>query len=475
METTILEETWTPSNTESKYKPEKLARYKFSGNFNQKTTEALDIIDNKAGEKIYEDLHLQVYVKSEAIVKDYINDFTLNNLGGFYDNIQFGIYNPSVKNPNDVPIWTSGVTYKANTLVKKSSYLNSYNYFICVKEHKSDSSNEPDLFSFDSTYWEYFSFESIYSNWIRISKNVSQSNYKSNWPYVGELVFKNLWGCDLANELNLFTKKGNILIQYPSSLAKNLANKTSNYNKFYSWGYFDSTYQENQENGVSLIMGESLDNDDILGNSKNNNYLTISSNRHNVPSNWNSLTDSVISNYFGGEISNPFDHYYFLSSNLGIPFFKEKTFNDAYIRLVLDRVDILGNKFKRIVNLPITITFTNNLIKGYFAKNSVYILEFLNSGNINRFIGKKGSNILCTTEFWCPDVSKLTFSSTILGCTIKDKPKISNENGQLCRFSWSFNAINEEDHVVLATHSFKYSDGINNDEFIYIERITIKG
>ena len=86
-----------------------------------------------------------------------------------------------------------------------------------------------------------------------------------------------------------------------------------------------------------------------------------------VPSDWNASNDSVVINNFGGMVYNPFDHYYKFEPKVGMPFFKEKVFEDSLIKFVLQKEDKLGNIYKRIVELPILITFTNNLIKGYFT------------------------------------------------------------------------------------------------------------
>ena len=84
-----------------------------------------------------------------------------------------------------------------------------------------------------------------------------------------------------------------------------------------------------------------------------------------LPENWDYSTDNIVNIYFGGSVHNPFDHYYRFVPKIGMPFFKEKEFSDFKIELVLQRKDILGNIFQRIVDLPILVNFYNNLIQGY--------------------------------------------------------------------------------------------------------------
>ena len=52
-------------------------------------------------------------------------------------------------------------------------------------------------------------YSSKFRNWLKINKNIKENNYNKDigFPYVGYLLFKNLWGCDMTNYLETFVNK----------------------------------------------------------------------------------------------------------------------------------------------------------------------------------------------------------------------------------------------------------------------------
>ena len=215
-----------------------------------------------------------------------------------------------------------------------------------------------------------------------------------------------------------------------------------------------------------------------------NNYLTYSETKHNIPNNWNYNNDSVVTNYFKGEVTDPFDHYYQFTPKIGIPFFKEKVFEDFKIELVLQKEDVLGNLIQRIVDLPILVTFYNNLIKVYWGDydpNNLKILQFYKSEYINSNVEHSftayanGNNIVTCSTIWCPNVNKLLVSTTVigpLGIQEEQKPRIIKKNGQTCILTATMAGTTDVGTVMKFIHTIEYSDGENYDKFIYIEKTT---
>lgn len=462
MATVVIEENWSPSNKNSLYIPSKLARYSFGEDFTRenKDTTPLDIINNIEGERIYQDLHLEVTVKNQAQIEDYVHCFDLSNLG----TLGFFVYNvPYYKTAG---AWQANYSYTANTVVYYYLYgYNTSNYYMCIQEHTSSADFFTDLMNGN--------WSSVENSTLNINKNINENNYQEDFPYVGELVFKNLWGCDRTNSLQTYVKESNLLIYYPRTLSPNLVSNQSNYSKFFDKG----TFKTGIDYGLRLILGESFEQDDILGDTKLNNYFSFSESNHSVGSDWNPSSDSTISNYFPNySLNYPFDHYYRIVPYRGLPFFKEKIFDDTLLRFYLEKKDALGNIYQRIVNIPINLIFTNNLIKCYFKNSSgIYTSEYLNSNSNNQFSASTSADVIsCSITVWCPNVERLTASSTILNCDVRTRPELRNKNGQLCELYWEFNVNGKPaGSQVLAYHTFEYSDGENYDKFIFFETITM--
>ena len=57
-------------------------------------------------------------------------------------------------------------------------------------------------------------------NWLKINKNIKENNYNKDigFPYVGYLLFKNLWGCDMTNYLETFVNKAYLTLTYKKIL-----------------------------------------------------------------------------------------------------------------------------------------------------------------------------------------------------------------------------------------------------------------
>lgn len=465
----------------------------------EKDMTPLNIVDNKAGEKIYEDLHFEVYVKAEALIKEFVDCFNLDAFQRFPSEASYWY---SVQNSLNFHVATKdyyGGAYTFNNFIANHKYavgdlIIGYTYaysakYVCTKEHTSA----------DNFYYDYFDpstfkltgnwVELSGGNWLYIDKNIKEKNYSQElgFPYVGSLVFKNLWGCDMLNYLKTYVNQSYLAISYYNLFAKNLRFANSYYDKFFERGHFSNTASNGNTSelegfGVRLLRGESFRSDDILGDTVLNNYFNWNENRHAINSDWNYNSDSVNQNYFGGAISNPFDHYYSFVPYIGIPFFKEKVFEDFIVELILEKTDVLGNLYQRIVDLPILVTFTNNLIKCYYRNpglpSNMYNSEFLNSNSINRFSSKGNSGANGSVVVWCPNIQRLSVSSTISNpARVNQIPSIKNINGgdglygQVGLLSWSTNKL-EVGETVSATHILEYSDGENYDKFVFIQEIT---
>lgn len=456
----------------------------------------LNIVDNKAGEKIYEDLHFEVYVKAEALIKEFVDCFNLNAFQKFPDESSYwyGIQNSLIFNVSTKDYYEN--TYTFNDFIPNHEYsvgdlIVGYNYFsskyVCTKNHTSANT-----FRDDYENWEELRISN--GNWLYVDKNIKEKNYSQalGFPYVGSLVFKNLWGCDKLNFLKTYVNQSYLAISYYSLFAKNLRTANSYYNKFFERGYFLDTASngdigEKEGFGVRLLRGEGFKSDEILGDTILNNYFNWIEYRHAVPADWDPKKDSVILNYFNsfGFVGSPFDHYYNFVPYIGIPFFKEKVFEDFIVELILEKTDVLGNFYQRIVDLPILVTFTNNLIKCYHRNpglpSNVYSSEFLNSNSINRFsynYTEGHSGVDGSVVVWCPNIQRLSVSSTISNpVRVNQIPTIRNINGgeglygQVGLLSWSANEL-EVGETVSATHILEYSDGENYDKFIFIQEIT---
>ena len=478
---------------------------------NEKDTTPLDIVDNKAGEQIYKDLHFEVYVKAEALIKNFVDCFNLrafqsfpNDIGAYFDSYSQNslVFNYNTKDYYKVnypdskfPNFQANYAYKVGDFITGTIYIYSERY-VCLKDHTSASNFSDDYFGENivtlSGNWASVSASS--SNWLYVDKSIKETNYSEEigFPYVGSLVFKNLWGCDMINYLNTYTNESYLTISYYDLFAKNLRSKNSNYDKYFQQGYFldknPSALNSNSLEGfgVRLIRGENFRDDDILGDTTLNNYFSFTETRHAVGSDWTALSDSVNTDYFNGSISKPFDHWYKFSPKRSIPFFKEKVFEDFKIELVLQREDTLGNVYQRVVELPILVTFTNNLIKCYFSGSNlnsmgIYSSEYLNSNAVNSFYyNDTGSHkVQSNIVIWCPNVKKLSVSSTIFNPIRVDSfPKLINMNnnenspleGQTCILHWVAKDMNVGE-TVTAIHTIEYSDGENYDKFIFIEGI----
>ena len=398
---------------------------------NSKDITPLNIVDNVAGAQIYKDLHFEVYVKAEALVKNFVDNFDLSAFQAFPDEGNSSVYSS-----------TNNLLFVVNNPL---------------------------------------------GNWLIINKNVKETNYSETNGFVGYLLFKNLWGCDMGNYLETFVNKAYLTITYQKIFAKNLRMNEIGYDKFFNQGYFDNAlnYSGVDGFGVRLIRGESFRNDSILGDFIVNNYLTYTEQITNVAAN-DPTTDNVNNNYFGGRITKPFDHYYSFEPKVGIPFFKEKTFEDFKLECTLQKEDRLGNIFKRIVKLPIYVKFYNNLIKCYFRNGHTddlgkyYDIEYLNSNQENEFSVERlppenstGGSVVSRVTIWCPNVNKISVSSRIVGPLSYTTPTISEKNGQVCMLKWTFANTKTPGVVMKAIHTIEYSDGENYDKFTYIEKIEI--
>ena len=485
-------------------------RKSYSPSLSEKDRTPLKIIDNKEGTQIYKDLHFEVYVKAEALIKNFVDCFDLSAFQAFPNDPSLFYYNQNslilnyqtrdyYKNtyPNTFPNFQPNYAYLVGDFITGSLFPSFSQRYVCLKAHTSAASFSEDYWNED-TYTLTGNWGNIANplDWLYVDKSIKEINYSEEigFPYVGSLVFKNLWGCDMINYLNTYVNKSYLAISYYDLFAKNL--RMANpyyYDKFFQQGYFsDIDLNGNTSNvegfGVRLIRGENFRNDEILGDTILNNYFNFIETRHAVSSSWNANSDSTNNTYFNGSIHKPFDHWYRFEPTRSIPFFKEKVFEDFKIELVLQREDVLGNLFQRIVNLPILVTFTNNLIKCYFRNANLdgtptYTSEFLNSNAVNSFYydHKEGSSgVLSKVVIWCPNVKRLTVSSTIFNPTrVKTFPKLININGnsesplegQTCILTWSANELNVNEKVT-AIHSLEYSDGENYDKFIFIEEIT---
>lgn len=412
-----------------------------------KNTTPLNIFENKKGTKIYEDLHIEVFVKTESIVKDLVNNFDLSNL-----------YNPilSVENTalhSDIDEFVGNHNYKAGELIHAYYSGVDYGFYVCLKDHIS-ANNFYDDYTNGLTYtgnWSELNWSE--KELLYVNKNIEESNYSVSFPYVAELLFKNLWGCDVTNNLNLYVKKTKFHIDYNSFLNDTLSKNDSSYNKFYSQGLVKT---------AEVIFGDSFDNDSILGNTKLDNYFRI---------------DRLSNSY---TISNPYDHSYDITPFLGMPYFKEKDFQDAYIKFILFKKDVLGNEINRIVNLPLHILFFNNLIKAYWkdlnAGYSFYSGEYMSSTSVYKFSGKKSAAdaISATFVIWCPNVEKLTLNTSYRDCEIHEEPKLQNKRGQFCELYYSFKTSGlEVGDKVKFINVLEYSDGENYDKFTLHNECTI--
>lgn len=409
-----------------------------------KQSSVLNIFNNKTEEKLYQDLHFEVYVKEEALIKNFVEFFKLN----------------SFQNASHLAMHT---------------YTDPKNYGRSI-----NSINECGLIIID---------------------NINENSSNLNQNYVAKLTYKNLWGCDMNNYLQTFAVDSYFCITYNKNFSENLRKFSQFYNKNFDQGYF----KNNDLGGVKLFLGDKFNQDEILGQIKLNNYWTTNQEIfHGTPINWNSKTDGVINGCFGGKFDNPFDHYRIFRPSLAMPFFKEKSFDDAYIQLNLQREDRLGNIYKRIVELPVLLTFANNLIKIYYKSydenidykilQKEYDYEYLNSNNeYLYFIDSNGSGdlgIYVNNRYftiWCPDITKLTISTTFTGklskkavetpeptCGILLYPKFELKNGQIGIIHWQFRfSPNYKDTFLKAVHVLEYNDGENYDKFTYIETINL--
>lgn len=466
----------------------------------EKDMTPLNIVDNKAGEKIYEDLHFEVYVKAESLIKEFVDCFNLDAFQRFpnENSYWYGSQNSLVLNVSTRDYY--GKTYTFNNFIPNheyqvgelviGSFYNSSSKYVCTKAHTSADNFWDDYFS--KTFQPTGNWRELGGgNWLYIDKNIKERNYSQElgFPYVGSLVFKNLWGCDMLNFLKTYVNQSYLAISYYSLFAKNLRIANSYYDKFFERGYFLDTASngntsEKEGFGVRLLRGEGFRSDEIFGDTILNNYFSWLEHRHDVPADWNPNNDSVISDYFNS-LSSPFDHYYNFVPYIGIPFFKEKVFEDFIVELVLEKTDVLGNLYQRIVDLPILITFTNNLIKCYHRNpglpSNMYSSEFLNSNSINRFSYNNSgghSGVNGSVVVWCPNIQRLSVSSTISNpARVNQIPSIKNINGgddlygQVGLLSWSVNEL-EVGETVSATHILEYSDGENYDKFVFIQEIT---
>ena len=439
----------------------------------EKDMTPLDIVDNKEGAQIYQDLHFEVYVKAEAIIKNFVDCFGLRAFQT-EANFKFQAFTPDYYDELASP-WEANHVYKVGDIVSHYIYISSFNY-CCKTAHTSGT-------SFDETYWDLI--DNSRTNFLNIIQNIKEENYSLDNPWVAHLVFKNLWGCDLTNYLKTFVKSSNFCLTYKNAFAENLKNTVSNYDEFFDKGYF-----KNNDDilGARFLLGESWKEDSLLGDNKLNNYTNVANTygttafeqKHSVGSDWNYSDDSVIKDYFDTNIYEPFDHFYRFIPKVGMPFFKERVFEDCLIQIALQRKDVLGNIFQRFVQLPTLVTFTNNLIKVYFRRGAdtsigrVYDSEYLASNYEYKYTGSSSADkIACRSTIWCPNVERLSISSTILGpLGIVKKPELVTKNGQLGVMEWIFSA-GTAGTKMLATHVLEYSDGENYDKFIYIESITM--
>lgn len=446
MATTIIEEDWPQKKKyNSKYHPSKVAQYpwkegalfKEKDKTNKGTNKPIQILDNKENALIYKDSKIEIYVKNEAILDNYVECFNAKDVLDY--NFNFKYYNePYYKDNSEYVI--QNISYK---IYPEVGLLTAY-------------------------------------------KNIKTSYYSNQFPYIAELVFKNLWGCDFKNELNNYLRRCNILIQFSRKFQENLRKEEYNYNEFFNQGYIKE---------AQLYFGESFEKDEILGSTNLNNYCYIGKKTKFIPSNWNYNDDYTIKEYFPNSgVTSPFVNYLTMSFNRGIPFFKQKEFQDSYINLIIEKIDILGNIIQRIVKLPIHILFFNNLIKGYWKKtvkdkntnqDKVTYEEHLNSNGIYNFYVTKSQNNQWSHKhyIWCPNVKKLNLSSTTLStgnkCNfitlpilVNLKEEISNGqainlNGSLCILKYEFDisncAVGDKINVI---NLFEYSDGENYDKFI---------
>lgn len=465
----------------------------------------LNIIENKVGTQIYKDLHFEVYVKEEALIKNFVDCFNLKSFQAFPRNVEenYSAYytqNSLILNyntedyydktyPNKFPAFQPNHVYKKGDLITGTIYVYSQKY-ICIKDHTSTNDFYNDWVA---NNWASLSISD--GGWLYIDKSIKETNYSENigFPFVGSLIFKNLWGCDMLNYLNTYVNKSYLAISYYDFFAKNLRFNNTYYDKFFQQGYFSDISGTNNASdlegfGVRLIRGEDFKNDEILGDTVLNNYFSFAEKRNSIPSSWKASSDAINKTYFDGKISNPFDHWYTFQPIRSIPFFKEKIFKDFKIELVLQREDKLGNLFQRIVDLPILVTFTNNLIKCYFRNwndfggTNIYTSEYLNSNAVNKFFYEKGkgtSGVNSKIVVWCPNVKRLTVSSTIFNpARVRNFPKLvnikyndSSADGQTCILAWTFDDLDVGEKIT-AIHSLEYSDGENYDKFIFIEEIT---
>lgn len=476
----------------------------------------LDIVDNKAGAKIYEDLHFEVYVKAEAEIKNLVDCFDLDIFqrypleGNLFirksclfsvstKNYYWDFYNDFI--PNHV--YSEGEWVKGAYITTDDKI--HYYYLICVISHTSASDFN---IEYDNNHNKWGTLMMIIRDsysWLNIDKQIKESNYQQDFPYVGSLVFKNLWGCNLIDDLKTFVKESYLTIVYDSFFAENLRKTSSQYTKFFNQGYFKNVVgnQTIEGYGIRFLIGEYWKNDEYLGNNLLNNYFIFEEKGHSIPLNWNSYLDPIINNnfrkspvtdsfnhvYLEGGIVDPFDHYYKFSPKINIPFFKERVFVDNKIELTIQRQDILGNIYKRIIDLPISVTFTNNLIKCYYKKNTAtvglsgyYFVEFLNSEIIYDFTLSASSGSLLI-YVWCPDVKKLSLSSTVTPVQyLVNLPALYNPfnnvtqtinplDGQIAVLMWTVSNMSVGSSVI-GTFNFEYSDGENYDKFTFIQRVT---
>ena len=467
----------------------------------EKDTTPLDIVDNKVGVQIYKDLHFEVYVKAEALIKNFVDCFSLRAFQRFpseasywyesTNSVLFQAYtSPYYTNNYIFNNFEANHAYSVGDKIKYAIYNSWYSYYYCIESHTSASTYEEEMTN-NSDKWIYLSFNDY--NWLQITNNIKEKNYNSEigFPYVGSLLFKDLWGCDMINYLKTFTKRSNLTLYYHPFFAEKLRNSQSYYDKFFDEGYFAyaGDYSGVEGFGIRLIRGENFRNDEILGDLIANNYLNFGERKHNIPENWSYSDDSVVINNFGGGVIYPFDHYYQIypkgfPNASSLPFFKEKSFEDFSIELVLQRKDVFGNIFQRIVNLPIFVNFYNNLIKIYFRNNhnnsvgQIYTSEYLpSSSNYEHYFTSSSAYdyTICRFTIWCPNIERLSLNSTIVGpLNVRTRPSIVTKNGQVGVVKWEFDTgSGAAGKTMRAVHTLEYSDGENYDKFTYIEKIGI--
>lgn len=446
-----IQEEFSVKTTSSKWVPSKLARYAFKGWGNtQKETTALSIVENKKGEVIFKNSQIEIYVKNQAIPFNYVQNFNLSKIS----NLQFCWYN--VPHYNASWFQTSHY-YKVGDIVYASIYTDK-NMYKCTTAHTSSSVSFWDDYNAGGLSWKnWVLLEAITDGVLSVNKNINQNYYTKDFPYVGELIFKNIWGCDFLNNLQTFVKSANLLIEYYSSYSENMR---TNMSSFFDWGYISN---------ATLVMGNTFDKDEILGNTKLNKYFEVSNTSHYCGSSWSASSDSTVTtNFPNSGVYYPFDHWTKFAPHVGIPHFKNREFTDSYISFSLKRKDKLGNEIKNTINLPIHVLFYNNLIKTYFIDSTYGVTsEHMNSNDYNTYsVKNNGDTIWVHTEYvWCPNPSKLSIASfTIDNAYLQETAKIVVDNlltGCYVTYSFKIKNTNPINSVLV----LEYSDGENYDRF----------